>query len=191
MFICLILTVSILRLTREMEVLVLGPLEEMVKKVDRISKNPLDAAELEEKESIASEEIRLNNPKKWAELQERNAYEPAVLERIVIKIGTLLAIGFGEAGSGIIAQNMEKGSGNVNPMLEGKKIVAIFGFCDIRGFNQITEVLKMDIMPFVNKVASLVHSIVNYHQGAANKNIGEAFLMVWKIPESETFVVED
>ena len=174
-----------------MEVLVLGPLEEMVKKVDRISKNPLDAAELEEKESIASEEIRLNNPKKWAELQERNAYEPAVLERIVIKIGTLLAIGFGEAGSGIIAQNMEKGSGNVNPMLEGKKIVAIFGFCDIRGFNQITEVLKMDIMPFVNKVASIVHSIVNYHQGAANKNIGEAFLMVWKIPESETFVVED
>ena len=69
-----------------MEVLVLGPLEEMVKKVDRISKNPLDAAELEEKESIASEEIRLNNPKKWAELQERNAYEPALLERKVIKI---------------------------------------------------------------------------------------------------------
>jgi len=31
-----------------------------------------------------------------------------------------LALGFGEAGSGIIAANMA-GGGNVNPMLPGKK----------------------------------------------------------------------
>jgi len=37
-------------------------------------------------------------------------YETAILEKTIIKIGALLAIGFGEAGSEIIAKNMEKGS---------------------------------------------------------------------------------
>lgn len=36
-------------------------------------------------------------------------YETAILEKTIIKIGALLAIGFGEAGSEIIAKNMEKG----------------------------------------------------------------------------------
>lgn len=35
---------------------------------------------------------------------------------------------------------MEKG-GEVDPMIAGKKIMAIFGFCDIHYFNDATEVL--------------------------------------------------
>lgn len=51
-----------------------------------------------------------------------------------------MALGFGEAGSKIIAENMAQG-GDVNPMLPGEKIIAIFGFCDIRNFTDATEVL--------------------------------------------------
>lgn len=32
--------------------------------------------------------------------------------------------------------------GNVNPMVPGKKVVAIFGFCDIHHFNIVNEVLQ-------------------------------------------------
>ena len=32
-------------------------------------------------------------------------------------------------------------SASVNPMLPGKKMMAIFGFCDIRNFTDATEVL--------------------------------------------------
>lgn len=32
-------------------------------------------------------------------------------------------------------------SGDVDPMVPGKKIVAIYGFCDIRNFTDATEVL--------------------------------------------------
>jgi class 3 adenylate cyclase len=190
LFVCIILTVSILVLSRDTENLVLNPLEEMIKKISKISKNPLDAAEIEEKERAENLEIKQHNPKLWAKIKETNSYEPAVLEKIVIKIGTLLAIGFGEAGSEIIAKNMEF-SGSVNPMIEGKKIVAIFGFCDIRQFSEVTDALKEKIMPFVNRVADIVHSIVNLHQGAANKNIGEAFLLVWRIPDTETVIGDD
>ena len=30
----------------------------------------------------------------------------------------------------------------MNPMIEGKKKCAIFGFCDIRQFSDVTEVLQ-------------------------------------------------
>jgi hypothetical protein len=66
--------------------------------------------------------------------------ETVILEQTIIKIGALLALGFGEAGSKIIAENM-KGNGDVNPMLPGQKVIAIFGFCDIRNFTDATEVL--------------------------------------------------
>ena len=46
--------------------------------------------------------------------------ETTMLESTLSKIGALLALGFGEAGSEIIAKNMEKGD-DVNPMLPGIK----------------------------------------------------------------------
>ncbi len=62
------------------------------------------------------------------------------MEQAIVKIGHLLALGFGEAGSKIIASNMNEG-GDLNPMMGGQKCVAIFGFCDIRNFTDSTEVL--------------------------------------------------
>lgn len=64
--------------------------------------------------------------------------ETYVLQRLIMKVGALLAVGFGEAGSEIIAENIKKG-GSVDPMIPGKKILAVFGFCDIRNF---LDVLK-------------------------------------------------
>ena len=90
-----------------------------------------------------------------------------------------MALGVGEAGSKIIAENM-KGSGDINPMLPGQKIIAIFGFCDIRNFTDATEVLQEGVMVFVNEIGEIVHGVVDQYSGAANKNIGDAFLLVWK-----------
>ncbi len=44
-------------------------------------------------------------------------------------------------------------------------------------------------MVFVNRVAEVVHSIVDRFQGSANKNIGDAFLLVWKFQESELITI--
>lgn len=59
--------------------------------------------------------------------------------------------------------------------------MAIFGFCDIRNFTDTTEVLKEDVMVFVNEIAKILHKIVDKYQGSPNKNIGDAFLVVWKL----------
>jgi len=107
------------------------------------------------------------------------------LEQTIIKIGALLAIGFGEAGVKIIADNMAN-SGDVDPMIPGNKVVAIFGFCDIRQFTDTAEILQEEVMVFVNQIADIVHRIVDRFSGAANKNIGDAFLLVWKFPDNAT-----
>lgn len=116
--------------------------------------------------------------------------ETAILEKLIMKIGALLAVGFGEAGSEIIAANMSQG-GEVDPMLPGKKMLAIFGFCDIRNFTDATEVLQTGVMVFVNEIAEIVHGTVDHYNGSANKNIGDAFLLVWKFKPNEYGVDED
>lgn len=54
---------------------------------------------------------------------------------------------------------MEKG-GDVDTNIQGEKVSAIFGFCDIRNFTDSTEVLQENVMVFVNEIAKIVHSVV-------------------------------
>lgn len=68
-------------------------------------------------------------------------------------------------------------------MIPGTKILGIFGFCDIRNFTDTTEILQEDVMIFVNEIAEIVHGIVDMYSGSANKNIGDAFLLVWKFAD--------
>lgn len=107
-----------------------------------------------------------------------------------MKIGTLLAIGFGEAGTDLIAKNIES-YGSLNVMMPGKKVICIFGFCDIRNFTDATEVLESEVMVFVNEIAAICHEVVNRAGGNPNKNIGDAFLLVWKFNEEDTQVIQN
>merc|ERR1719411_1479769 len=115
--------------------------------------------------------------------------ETKILENAIIKLGKLLALGFGEAGSEIIGKNMDDDSATVNAMIPGNKVEAVFGFCDIRNFTDTTEVLQDKVMVFVNQVAEIVHNIVDTGHGAANRNIGDAFLIVWRMQEDFTKAV--
>jgi hypothetical protein len=145
------------------------------------------------------EKLLVKDPKAYALKLDQQKNETAILEKLIIKLGGLLAIGFGEAGSEIIAANMGKhylcnyliisiyqiGQGEVNPMIPGKKMMAIFGFCDIRNFTDATEVLQTQVMMFVNEIAQITHGTVDQFCGNSNKNIGDAFLLVWTFKEGD------
>ena len=75
--------------------------------------------------------------------------------------------------------------GDLNPIIPGNKEHAIFGFCIIDSFLETTEALQTDIMAYVNKIAEMTHSCVDKFGGSTNKNIGEAFLCVWKFFDPE------
>merc|ERR1719502_524615 len=107
--------------------------------------------------------------------------ETLILEKTIIKIGSLLALGFGEAGANIIEHNMSGvDSAMVTAMVEGTRVECIIGSTRIRDFSTATEVLKGRVMTYVNQIAEIVHGIVDETHGAANKNNGEYFLLVWR-----------
>ena len=115
----------------------------------------------------------------------KDGKDTMMLEQTIVKVGALLALGFGEAGVKIISDNMGH-NGDVDPMIPGNRVVAIFGFCDIRQFTDATEILQETIMSFVNEIADLVHGVVDRYSGTPNKNIGDTFLFVWKFSEEDT-----
>ena len=104
-----------------------------------LAKNPL-AATSDEIENAGLLTTVDASQRKGKKNKEEAQYETAILERAIVKIGHLLALGFGEAGSKIIASNIGTG-GDLHPMMAGQKVSAIFGFCDIRSFTEVTEVL--------------------------------------------------
>ena len=155
---------------RDAQTLVLDPINRMVTVVHTLSENPLANTSV-----IAGAHSEENKKKS----QEYEHYETILLEKTIVKIGGLLQIGFGAAGSAIIGKNMKAGA--LNPMVPGKMITSIYGFCDIRNFTDTTECLQEEVMVYVNKLGSIVHKSSGMYYGAANKNVGDAFLVSWKV----------
>jgi hypothetical protein len=92
-----------------------------------------------------------------------------------------LAIGYGEAGTKIISEIMQKNEGgDVDINVPGEKVCAIFGFVSIRDFNTVTEALEVGVMGFVNSISVVVHTNIVKYGGQANKNMGEGYLIFWK-----------
>merc|ERR1719261_2146682 len=125
---------SFVQITRQ---LLIWPIEKMMSLVTMLAKNPLAST-------------RHNQIDK-----SKTGFETILLENTLAKIGALMQVGFGAAGAEIIGKNM--GSGELDPMVPGKKIIAIYGFSDIRQFTDTTECLQEEVMVFVNKLGGIVH----------------------------------
>nr|BAW35593.1 adenylyl cyclase with PDE domain [Chara braunii] len=147
---------------RDSNRLLIQPIERMVFFIKELAEDPV---------SLAGKIIGEHH-------EQGHVMETSMVEGALMKIASLTKVALGEAGLDILSENL-KGS-EFNPLIPGKKIRACFGFCDIRNFTDTTECLKEEVMMFVNEIAQVVHSRVVFHQGSPNKNIGDAFLLVWK-----------
>jgi hypothetical protein len=95
----------------------------------------------------------------------------------------------GVAGADIISTNLasrETALAQVfNPTVPGKSVYALFGFVAINGFDHCLRCLGGDVMILINDVAAVLHREVYRwafeDSGQCNKNLGEAFLMVFRI----------
>ncbi len=151
--------------TGDAQKLVLAPIESMMEMVHMVADDPLEVYD-------------------FSGISRNGEYETKVVQDAIEKITALLRVGFGVAGAEIISKNMSvegEGSAVLEPMLPGKRIYAIFGFSHIHAFDLCTEKLEDEIMIFINSVARIVHDEVTRWGGLCNKNLGNAFLMVWRI----------
>jgi hypothetical protein len=116
-------------------------------------------------------------------------YETEQLITTISKITDLLRKCWGVAGAGIISTNLARqGDGfttGFNPCVPGKSVYALFGFAAIKGFDHQLRSLGGDIMILINDVAAVLHGEVFRwgfgNSGQCNKNLGAAFLMVFRI----------
>jgi hypothetical protein len=60
------------------------------------------------------------------------------------------------------------------------------GFCDIHHFEDVNHRLGNDVLVFVNQIAEIVHSRVAAWAGQCNKNLGNAFVIIWRIGDEDT-----
>lgn len=124
-----------------------------------------------------------------AQQTEKKSYESdiAIVNRTIEKIAYLLVLGFGDAGDLLLSKILfaTKKSSEFDFTSEANNIYGIYGFCDIRNFTDATEVLREEVLKFVNSIAEIVHEEVSNAKGGANKNIGDAFLVVWKLKKNK------
>ena len=170
----------------DLDSLILKPLEIMLEIVQAVAKDPVNYKSIEEmnKHMIKNEAQTKKGIIKHIDTEALSVdYEIKTLQFAILRISALIAIGFGEAGGEILKENINSEHG-LNPMIPGKKIQSVFGFCFIKNFTEINEVLQERTILFVNTIADIVHSSVDKFQGVCNKNIGDCFLLVWKFNNS-------
>jgi hypothetical protein len=157
------------------------------------AKNPLSPPPT--RESVNSSFLKLNDAYFYDSDDEKSidqklgSFETEQLVNTVTKITELLRKCWGVAGAGIISSNLATNEGGLtayfNPTVPGKAVYALFSFVYIDRFNFHLHALKGDIMILINDIAAVLHEEVyrwGYEDsGQCNKNLGNAFLMVYKI----------
>jgi len=167
--------------------LVVIPIERMVRLLSMLMLDPLGYQSTPRYKKFVSEEDEVSKNSRWTK-EVLKGMETHFLMSTILRIGSLMKVGFGSAGVEIIRSSLQRGqSKNVlNLDTKGSSVSCVFLFCDIRQFTDATESLQEEVFVFTNRIAAVVHSICHAYGGSANKNIGDAFLLSWLLEDENT-----
>lgn len=165
-------------------VLVVVPIERMVRLLGMLMVDPLGYQSTSRYKRFVDEENELTKNTRWTK-EILKGMETSFLMSTILRIGSLMKVGFGSAGVEIIRNNLEPGQSKNTLILssQGSTVSCIFLFCDIRNFTDATECLQEEVFVFTNRIAAVVHSFCHAYGGSANKNVGDAFLISWQLEE--------
>ena len=190
LILCIFILFTFILFGNDLTNILLNPFEVMIEVAENVSKDPMNAKNIEElkqeiilmlqKNKKINSDIIVNEEDIHKEYNKcYNSYEVKIIMNAIIKISALLAMSVGEAGGEIIHKNISSTNG-LHFHSRGKKKFAIFGFCNIRNFEEINIVLQEEVIPLINQIAEIVHTSVDQFRGNTNKNIGDSFFNVWK-----------
>jgi len=156
------------------------PIQRMVMFLDMLVKDPLGYQKTSEYHQFVSDEEGMLIRTGWSK-EHMDGMETSFLMSTLTRISNLMNVGFGSAGVDIIRSNLRRKQDVHFQNLVGTTVSCIFVFGDIRQFTDVSECLQEEIFGFTNRIASVVHSFCNSYGGSANKNIGDAFLVSWRL----------
>jgi len=166
--------------------LVVIPIERMVRLLGMLMLDPLGYQSTPKYKKFDAEADELTKNTRWTK-EVLKGMETSFLMSTILRIGSLMKVGFGSAGVEIIRNNLEGEPGQSKNTLilneKGSTVSCIFLFCDIRQFTDATECLQEEVFVFTNRIAAVVHSYCHAYGGSANKNVGDAFLLSWLLED--------
>ena len=106
--------------------------------------------------------------------------------RIASLFSAIISDSIGRAGVDVASPNA---SDIFDPAATGRRVYAIFAFVEIGSFDDLALKLKGSVVELINDVAETLHTEVKRWgyggSGQCNKNLGSAFLMVWRIGDQK------
>merc|ERR1719247_3019128 len=177
--VCFVLLTLSLQFQTDTQILVIAPIEKMVNIIKQLAEDPLRPPDAIVVEDVV--EVSRDTKKKKGGPQ----LETSMLENTILRIGELLQRGFGAAGAEIVGANMSSGDGDLNIMTPGQRVTAIFGYTNVRDFTVATAILEEEVLCFINTLGHIVQSCVHRWSGVANRNVGDQFVVLWKVPEMD------
>lgn len=115
-----LLVAFVIYINKDLSKYVIGPVESMYEKVTILSMNPM-AATVDNFATKAGISSLLQST------VDSEQHEVHLIDKSIMKIAYLLAAGYGEAGTSIIVNNINRRSG-MDIDIPGEKVIAIFGF---------------------------------------------------------------
>eukprot|EP00928_Gymnodinium_smaydae_P015553 TRINITY_DN15759_c0_g2_i1.p1 TRINITY_DN15759_c0_g2~~TRINITY_DN15759_c0_g2_i1.p1 ORF type:complete len:983 (+),score=251.25 TRINITY_DN15759_c0_g2_i1:313-3261(+) len=200
-FICIAVGIGSVAFSHDASHLLLTPIGRMIAKMQNIVKSPLEAINMGDVEfrrteiesAQRAEELakkgRIMRILKSLERKPSQPMETVVLEKTIIKLGGILALGFGEEGANVVKAHLKgENAIDLNPKALATPMECIVGVAGIRDFDLLLKALHTRIGAFVNKVAEIVHSIGDEYNGAPNCNYGGTFVLLWRLtsPQEES-----
>jgi hypothetical protein len=155
---------------------VVKPITKIVTAILKFTSSPLDRPELMQKKkkpNTTGPDLKKHNS---------NALKTRVLKQIMFRIKKFLQMGHGKLGARIVKKISLSEQGEITLGGDGAKTEAIFMLCRIDRFSEIINALQEEITVFVNKLAKIIHDCAEKWEGDSNRNLGETFLITWKLP---------
>merc|ERR1719215_1390700 len=161
--------------------LVVVPIERMVRLLGMLTRDPLGYQMSTKFKLFMEEDEDIVKRSGWTK-EIFDGMETAFLMTTILRIGSLMRVGFGTAGVQIIRDALGKDAKReLNLQRPGSTVRCIFFFCDIRQFTDATEALQEEVFVFTNRIAHVIHKICVAYGGSPNKNVGDAFLLSWHL----------
>jgi hypothetical protein len=180
--------------SNESNTYVLQPLDSMIKKLKKISKNPMrgmQEIEIEEYFEILKQ-LELKNKNYLCSCSQTNDYskdvETIILDKTIVKIGSLLSMAYGESGSKFIEKYLQDDGPNMELYNNspGEKIYGIYCFLNLIYYKDIIDSLKDQYSVLLNLIFEVISEITLDYGVYTIKNLGDGILLVWKINENNS-----
>jgi hypothetical protein len=172
----------------ETESMVIKPINSMIKKLKNYIKNPAKALKeekIEEHNKLVSKKLKkttcCNNE---VDDKIKMKVETIILEKTIGKIGSLLALSYGETGSNLIEKNMDDNKGIINPLASGTNIIGIFCLCKLLYLNEILQIFGENTSVLLNEINKVISEVIIDEGIYTIKNSGDGLLLIWKLDEN-------